>query len=197
MWKFVDLCFPGGIQICFRHTFRKIQDGILVCWKIELPSPVDIANSELENVFRLPKRHRYYRSDNLYRLSALNVCHAASVWELVLNWDTVVLYLWFFNMFRYGSIPKEHLNLLYVLNMECVAIFCISIPNWFLNCIITAVLQSVRKFDGSLVISISYFTISSFTLVTHVINPMECSLFSSSYTCLAIVSAGIWYRRFI
>ena len=103
----------------------------------------------------------------------------------------------FFNMFRYGSIPKERLHLLYVLSMGCVATLCISIPRRFLNCIITAVLQYVRKFDGSLLISISYCTISSFTLVTHVINPMECSVFISSYTCVAIVSAGIWYRRFI
>ena len=52
----------------------------------------------------------------------------ASVWELGLSWDTAVLYLWFFNMFRYGSIPTEHLNLLYVLNMGCVYSHCLRIP---------------------------------------------------------------------
>ena len=70
----------------------------------------------------------------------------ARVYELVLSWATATLHLWFFNMARYGSIPKEHLNLLYVLNIGQVSIFCISISHWVLNWVIITVLHSGRKF---------------------------------------------------
>ena len=102
----------------------------------------------------------------------------ARVCEMVLSWATATLYLWFFNMYRYGSITKERLNLLYVLKIGYVYIFCISLSHWILNWVITTFLHSIQKFDGSLVISIPWFMITSFTLVTHLVYPLKCSLFS-------------------
>ena len=92
--------------------------------------------------------------------------------KLVLSWTAPTLYLSFFNMYRYGSIPNEHLNLSYVLNIGHVSTFCIPLSHWVLNWAITAIFHSIRKFYGSLVISIPWFMISSFSLLPHVVNPM-------------------------
>ena len=94
------------------------------------------------------------------------------VCKLVLSWAAPTLYLSFFNMYRYGSIPNEHLNLSYILNIGHVSTFFIPLSHWVLNWVITAVFHSVWKIYGSLVISIPWFMISSFSLLPHVVNPM-------------------------
>ena len=55
----------------------------------------------------------------------------ARVCELVLSWATATLYLWFFNMYRYGSITKELLNLLCFWDKIVLYILHISIPLGF------------------------------------------------------------------
>ena len=62
-------------------------------------SPVDIANSEKENAFLLPKRHIDYRFDHLYGLLALEFCHAQlQVYE---NWFKAETRLFYIYVFQY------------------------------------------------------------------------------------------------
>ena len=85
----------------------------------------------------------------------------------------------------------------YVLRIWLLWMFRTYSVHIVMNLIPTVLLHSDLNSDGEQSVSRRYVSTISLTWVTHVVKPNWCNLANSLYTCLTILSLGIWWRRLI